>query len=145
MLKRERSAWVFLTALVVCMGSYFVAVVVMQNSHTQPSFFARIGILAVATSTMAVVVAIDRLLAWLGSRGREPEAVDERDRLIEYRSATIAYYVLIAGMILVGCIMPLDPTKSGWDIVNAALFYLVLAEIVHHGLVVLGYRRGSHV
>ena len=55
------------------------------------------------------------------------------------RSVTFAYYVLIVGMILVGCVMPFH--SSGWEIVNAALFMIVAAEIVHYAIIVISYRR----
>ncbi len=64
---------------------------------------------------------------------------DERDRAITSRSITFAYYVLIAGMILVGCIMPFN--SGGWRIINAALAMIVAAELVHYGVIVVSYRR----
>jgi hypothetical protein len=64
---------------------------------------------------------------------------DERDRAIMSRSISFAYYVLIAGMILVGCVMPFN--FNGWSIVNAALAMIVAAEVVHYGVVVFSYRR----
>ena len=48
-------------------------------------------------------------------------------------------YVLIAGMIMVGVMMPFN--SGGWKIVNAALFMIVTAEVVHHGVAVASYRR----
>ena len=41
-------------------------------------------------------------------------------------------------MILVGCFMPFSST--GWTIVNAAIFWIVAAEVVHYGVVVASYR-----
>jgi hypothetical protein len=74
---------------------------------------------------------------------REPKDTrippDERDRAIERRSLGLAYYALICGFILVGCVMPF--TSQGWAIVNAALFMIVIAEIVHYGVAVWSYRR----
>ena len=67
--------------------------------------------------------------------------MDERDRLIDLRASAIAYYVLMAGMIVVGCVMPFQHT--GWDIAHAALRAIAIAEIVHSGLVVMWYRRGG--
>ena len=55
------------------------------------------------------------------------------------RSISSAYYVLIAGMILVGGVMPFN--SSGWSIVNAAILMVVMAEVVHYGVLVLCYRR----
>jgi hypothetical protein len=52
---------------------------------------------------------------------------------------TFAYYALIAGMILVGVVMPFN--SGGWTIINAALFMIILAEVVHYGTVVISYRR----
>jgi hypothetical protein len=63
---------------------------------------------------------------------------DERDRAIMRRSISFDYYVLIAGMIVVGCIMPFSFT--GWAIINAALLMLVVAEVVHYSAVVVSYR-----
>jgi hypothetical protein len=42
-------------------------------------------------------------------------------------------------MILVGYVMPFN--SGGWTIINAALFMIVAAELVHYGMVVFSYRR----
>jgi len=42
-------------------------------------------------------------------------------------------------MILVGCVMPFN--SGGWKIVNAALFMIVAAEVVHYGVAAVSYRR----
>jgi hypothetical protein len=47
--------------------------------------------------------------------------------------------VLIAGMIVVGCVMPFN--SSGWTTINAALAMIVAAELVHYGAIVVSYRR----
>jgi hypothetical protein len=52
---------------------------------------------------------------------------------------TSAYYVLIAGTIVVGCILPI--TERGWPVVGAALFAIVVAEVVHYAVVTTLYRR----
>ncbi len=64
---------------------------------------------------------------------------DERDRAIVSRSISSAYYVLIAGMIVVGCVMPFN--SGGWSIINAALMMIVASEVVHYGVIVVNYRR----
>jgi hypothetical protein len=66
---------------------------------------------------------------------------DERDRAIDRRSVATAYYVLITGVIIVGVVMPFN--ASGWDIINAALFAVTLAEVVHYACVVTNYRLQS--
>ena len=64
---------------------------------------------------------------------------DERDLAIVRRSISSAYYVLIGGMIVVGCVMPFN--SGGWSIINAALLMIVAAELVHYGVVIASYRR----
>ena len=74
---------------------------------------------------------------------REAQAKpDERDRAIARRGASVAYFVLMAGMILVGVVMPFGDPR--WKIINAALLSLVIAEATRHVLVILSYRRGWH-
>jgi uncharacterized membrane protein len=75
-------------------------------------------------------------LAWREDAGLP---ADERDREIERRAITWAYYVLIAGMIVVGFVTPF--TSHGWGIVNAALLIVVAAEAVHYAGIGLSYRR----
>ncbi|URX63102.1 hypothetical protein KR767_03260 [Luteibacter anthropi] len=137
MLTKERFAWVWVGALVAVLGAY-AGVVAIQTQGGEPSPGVRIGTLAVALSILGLVA----LGTWLAGR-RRADPLDERDLIIEGRSAAMAYNVLMAGMILVGCVMPFG--AGGWKIVHAALCAIALAEIVHHGLIILGYRRGWRV
>jgi len=69
--------------------------------------------------------------------GRTSESAHRRNAFCWPSRA--AYGVLIAGMILVRCVMPFN--SSGWRIINAALAMIVLAEVVHYVTVVISYRR----
>jgi len=75
-----------------------------------------------------------------GKEGSAPP--DERDRAIARRGRSVAYLVLLAGTILVGVVMPFSEAPG--KIVNTALLAIVIAEIVHHGVIVASYRRGWH-
>ena len=44
-------------------------------------------------------------------------------------------------MIVEGCVMPFN--SSEWRIINAALFMIIAAEVVHYGVIVFDYRRQS--
>ena len=138
---RERFAWVWITTLVVVFSLYFAAIG-LHWPENNPSFLMQIAVLTLTTGTMAMVVGADRVIAWARGQGFRFDPPDERDRCIEWRASAYGYYVLMAGMIVVGCMMPF--TNAGWDIVHAALFFIVIAELVHHGAIVLGYRRGWH-
>ena len=62
---------------------------------------------------------------------------------MDARASTYAYYVLMAGMLIVGFVMPFG--RGGWDIVHGAFLAVIAAEVVHHGSLALAYRRGWRV
>jgi cytochrome b561 len=101
-----------------------------------------VALFAIATAIRLLILAVGTIVirARSGADARLP--ADERDRAIAARSAATAYYALMAGMILVGIIMPFE--AQGQAITNAALFALVTAEILRYGAVIFAYRRGRH-
>ncbi|MBS0200498.1 MAG: hypothetical protein JSR70_08615 [Proteobacteria bacterium] len=140
MLPKERFAWVWMTALVIVFGLYFAWIQARHYIDPDPTFLARIGALAIALSTLAVIAIATHLYLRM-RRGEDGEIEqDERDRAIQLRASTTAYYVLMAGIIYVGCVLPF--TETGWDIVHAALAVIAIAEIVQCTLTVRGYRKG---
>jgi hypothetical protein len=64
---------------------------------------------------------------------------DERDDAIDARATRAAYFLLLAGAILTGMVMPF--TDSGWKVANTALLFIVLSETLRVALTVRGYRR----
>jgi hypothetical protein len=139
MAAREQFAWLWLTALVVVYSVYFATVAFMQ-SHGGIAFLAEFGLLSAAALAQVIILGVGHVLMRSRRDARFRAKPDERDRAIEHRATTIAYYILIAGTIVVGCVMPF--TSSGWEIVRAAVLAIVIAEIVHQALVVRAYRSG---
>ncbi len=135
MLPKERFARVWLYALLVVFGLYFCALQ-LEGPQQNLSFLQRIGQLAVALGSLGAIAIGTRLYECL--RGATMEAEDERDRAIELRAASYAYYVLMTGIIIAGCIMPFE--HSGWELVHASLGAIALAEMVHAYFVIRGYR-----
>jgi hypothetical protein len=137
---REKLAWLSLAAMAVTFGPYFaVAGRASAMNEPMPNLHL-LWLLVIATGVQMAAQGLGRL--WLRHLERIEGGVqlpDERDLAIEYRSVRAAYGVLIAGMILVGCVMPFN--AGGWRIVNAALAMIVAAEVVHYGTVVFSYRR----
>ncbi|MDO9224252.1 MAG: hypothetical protein Q7U20_11140 [Caulobacter sp.] len=138
---KEKIAWLLLVTMLVCYIPYFTLAYVNPPPPEELPNLPQLGLLAITGTAHALIQGLGRL--WF--RIRSPEdaraTADERDRDIQRRSTTVAYYVLLAGFILVGVVMPF--TDRGWTIVNAALFMIVLAETVQGGIAVWGYRRSA--
>ena len=136
---REKTAWLSLLAMVVTFGPYF-ALVATRALPSEPSPNLRqLGLFAVTAIVEMLILGVGHLYLRHRSTQEARMPLDERDQVIMRRSLSSAYYVLIAGMILVGCVMPFN--SSGWSIINAALFMIIAAEVVHYGVVVFSYRR----
>ncbi len=136
---REKTAWLTLIAIAVTFGPYFAVVAARGRAASEVPGLHELGLFAVVVIVQVIVVAAGHafLAAVSPTDARMPP--DERDRAITSRSIAFAYYVLIAGMIVVGCVMPFN--SRGWTIINAALAMIVAAEVVHYGAIVVGYRR----
>lgn len=135
---REKIAWLSLIAMASAYGPYFKFVARDPGSWEPLPHLHPLGLFALASIVRMLILGAGYLYLHLGSSREGRPTLDERDRAIEYRSMGAAYYVLIAGMIVVGCFMPFS--SAGWTIVNAAIFWIVAAEVVHYGVVVASYR-----
>jgi uncharacterized BrkB/YihY/UPF0761 family membrane protein len=138
---REKIAWLTLGTMLVAYGVYFgiVGPAVGFGERRMIDIIWSFGLVATAHA-VAVIVGSVAIAMTASKEARAP--ADERDRAIARRGATIGYYVLIVGMILVGVVMPFS--EAPWRIVNTALLAIVLAETVHQAVVLLSYRRGWH-
>lgn len=139
MLPPERFARVWMIALIVVFALYFGALQVLIAEQVDLTFLRRMGLLALALGSLGIIAA--GTWAWLRLRRGEGEAPDERDRDIERRANQIGYYVLMAGFIYVGGMLPFT-AKDKWEIVHAALFMIAVAEVVQSAVLIRLYRRG---
>ncbi|WP_445426434.1 hypothetical protein [Alishewanella sp. HL-SH06] len=136
---REKVAWLSLFAMLITFGPYFSLVATGYfPAQPLPDLRQLIGY-AITVAIQLTLLGIGHLLLRFFNPAEAKLQPDERDTAIKQYSVSIAYYVLITGMILVGVVMPFS--NSGWDIVNAALFMIVLAEMVQYGMVAVSYRR----
>lgn len=136
---REKTAWLYLIAIVITFGPYFTLAALQTPPEQSMPDLRRLGLFAITTVAQMLIIGVGQLYFRLGSPQEARFPPDERDQAISSRSITWAYYVLISGMILVGCVMPF--TSGGWNLINTALLMIVLAEIVHYGITVFHYRR----
>ena len=135
---REKIAWLSLIAMAVAYGPYFMFVARDPAPWEPLPHLHPLGLFALVSIVRMLILGAGYLYLRLASPREERLPLDERDRAIEHRSLSAAYYVLIVGMILVGCFMPFN--SAGWTIVNAAIFWIVAAEVVHYSVVVTSYR-----
>jgi uncharacterized membrane protein len=132
----EKRAWLALWSMCPVYCVYFAVQVVAPGRFS--TMLERIGFLAVVASLHAVGYVIGLLVIKRHETG-EPFLEDERDRAIDGRATRTAYFVMLTGLILAGMIMPFN--RAGWEIVNAALFFIVLSETVRYALILVGYRK----
>jgi hypothetical protein len=136
---REKTAWLSLISNVLAYGPYFLIIGAHYHLDTPLPNLPELAIFGIAAIASAIILGIGHLYLRRASPQEARTPPDERDRAIMRRATSTAYYVLMGGMILVGVVMPF--TSSGWKIVNAALLMIVVAEIVHYGVIVASYRR----
>lgn len=125
--------------MTIIFGPYFAVIAISGSSLETRTDAVLLGWLAATTLVQVSILGGGHLFfrRKLPTEAKMPP--DERDIEIERHSIRIAYYALITGMIIVGCIMPFS--HGGWQIVNAALFMIIISQIIHHGATVLSYRR----
>jgi hypothetical protein len=135
---RETIAWVSLIAMLIAYGPYFALVAAFPPDEGMPNL-RQLGLFAAA----AIIHMTLMLAGWLWARRQSPDEAaappDERERAIAQRAMTLAYFVLIGSVVMVGIVMPFYAT--GWTLVNAAVFAIVLAETVNYASTVLAYRK----
>lgn len=100
-----------------------------------------LGLFAAAAFVQMLVLGIGNLILFRQSPLEAKTPMDEREIAMKQRAVSFAYYFLIAGMIVVGCVMPFS--ASGWTLVNATLMTIVAAELIHYGAIVASYRSQS--
>ncbi len=136
---REKVAWLSMMAMLLTFGPYFTLVASGYFPETPLPDFRQLAGYAITAAVQVTILVVGHIVLRRNNQLDSKVPADERDIAIKQRSVSAAYYVLITGMILVGVIMPF--TSNGWQIVNAALFMIVLAELVQFAMVVVGYRR----
>ena len=137
---REKTAWLNVIAMVAAYSLYFGLLLFGHPAGREvfPMLWL-FGSIAVAHALTVIVGTV--ILSALAPKSERARA-DERDRAIRRRGATMAYYVLLVGMMVVGVYRPF--IESGVPHANAGLFAIVAAELVNSAVVLVSYRRGWH-
>lgn len=136
---REKLAALNFVVMALVYSVYFT---IIATHPPAPRLLDMLWLFGIAAPTHAILYGLIgfAIKVQAGKEGSAPP--DERDREIARHSRTIAYFVLLAGTILTGVIMPFSDTP--WQIVNTTLLVIVIAELICNGVIVLSYRRGWH-
>jgi len=136
---REKIAWLMLLSIVLTFGPYFTIVLLGYIPEAAMPNLRQLGLYGIAAVARMLILAIGYLYLRRAFPQEARMPPDERELAIGHRALSLAYYVLLFGMIVVGGIMPF--TSSGWTIVNTAFFMMVASEIVNHVMALHSYRR----
>jgi hypothetical protein len=114
--------------LLVVYGGYF-AVIGLNASERAIDEFAYKPLMIATVVPLALLMAITHGVMGALSPD-DANTVDERDRQIGWRSASLSGYVLACGVFGVLVMLLLD--VAPFYVANALLFVWVLAELAHH-------------
>ena len=135
---REKSAWITLVSVLLCFGAYFGTVFTHWGSLA-PQTNGWLLLSCVGAFVLLQIV-LTLVAAWTTPKdGRSPQ--DERERMIQARSHTIGYYVLVGLMLLLGVPLHLGHVAPHQLMLFAFLGVVVSGLLVSVAQIVM-FRRG---
>jgi hypothetical protein len=141
---RERTAWITLITIVVCFGVYYGAVFTgLVPTNSWRSF--HLGLICII-SLVVLQVGLNLIATLLNPKdARTPR--DEREKMIQSRSHTIGYYVLMFGMAAVLLSTHVIFEENVLDVIVNTVNFGVLAMVVAALSVavaqIIMFRRGT--
>jgi hypothetical protein len=135
---REKSAWISFV-LIFCAGSiYFAHVIGALITHTGYGRLVWLFVALVIGLVLLEVVLHTAIAVQAPGEARSPK--DERERLIGMKATHIAFPVLLVGALCAN--LPMHFGGGRWEMSQAILFAVVVAELVRFGAQIVYYRRG---
>ena len=139
---REKSAWITLVSVLICFGAYFAEL--FAGLASQPRHFGGLGsvhLLLIAVLALVVLqVVLTMIAAWTTPKGGRGPA-DERERLIQLRSQSLGYHVLL--VLAVGLFAPAIFGHRGLEMANFALLAVVISALTVAVAQIVMFRRGA--
>ena len=135
---REKSAWITLLTVLVCFGAYFGSIVTGRVSGRG---LDTLHLLLICVTGLVVLQVGLNLVAALTTPkdGRAPK--DERETLIQWRSHTLGYYVLM--VLVLALFVPVHLGHTAIDMANFALLDVVIATLAVALAQIVMFRRGA--
>jgi len=141
---RERTAWITLITIVVCFGVYYGAVFTgLVPTDRWRSF--HLGLICII-SLVVLQVGLNLIATLLNPKdARTPR--DEREKMIQSRSHTVGYYVLMFGMAAVLFSTHVIFEENVLDVivntVNLGVLVMVIAALSVAVAQIIMFRRGA--
>jgi hypothetical protein len=133
---REKSAWISALSVLLCFGIYFGVVFTQRLSGMENGFL----LLKCVAAFVVLQIGLNLAAMWTTPRdGRTPR--DERERMIQARSHTIGYYLLMVLVLSLGIPLHLH-RASGHELMGLAALYLVVTGLVVAVAQIVMFRRG---
>jgi hypothetical protein len=133
---REKSAWITLVTVLVVFGVYFSA---LLTGHVR-GFHSLFLLLVCGIGLLVLQVGLNLIAILTTPRdGRAPK--DERETLIQWRSHTLGYYVLM--VLVLALFVPVHFGHTALDMANFALFAVVVATVSVAVAQIVMFRRGA--
>ena len=135
---REKSAWITLVTVLICFGIYFGSIALRLVSAR--GFDTLHLLLACVVGLVLLQVALTIVAAVTTTKdGRAPK--DERETLIQLRSQSLGYSVLV--MLVLALFVPGHLGHTVIDMMNFALLDVVLAVLTVAVAQIIMFRRGG--
>jgi hypothetical protein len=137
---REKSAWITLVSVLVCFGAYFAD---LFSGFAGDRHFGGVGSLHLLVLSVLALAALQVGLTVVAALttpkdGRGP--ADERERLIQWRSQSLGYHVLM--VLAVALFAPAFFGHRGVEMANFALLAVVIAALTVSVAQIVMFRRG---
>jgi hypothetical protein len=137
---REKSAWITLVTVLICFGIYFAELVGDRvNDHHLGALRSLHLLLLSVTGLVILQVVLTLIAAWTTPKDSRAPA-DEREKLIQWRSHTLGYYVLM--VLALTLFVPIHFGHSALDMANFALLDVVIATLTVAVAQIVMFRRG---
>ncbi|MEO8113267.1 MAG: hypothetical protein ABI655_02725 [Phenylobacterium sp.] len=135
---REKSAWITLFTVLVCFGAYFGSI---ATGRVSGRGLETVHLLLLCVAGLVVLQVALHLAAALTTPrdGRAPK--DERERLIQWRSQSLGYQVLMVLVLALG--VPVHLGHPATDLMNFALLDVVIAALAVSVAQIVMFRRGG--
>jgi hypothetical protein len=133
---REKSAWISALSVLLCFGFYFGVTFTRRMSGPENGYL----LLGCVAAFVVLQIGLNLAAMWTTPRdGRTPR--DERERMIQARSHTIGYYLLLVLILTLGIALHLFHARAH-QLMGLAALDLVIAGFVVAVAQIVMFRRG---